>query len=120
VNKLSAKVEALAINIQNQPIGRPTIFRTTTATGGFINNRYQEYGEKTYKYGVYPVITKIVSARVIYRNKRGIIYFGPNREGGAEIMKSLDIIIKDAVLQAVERGERYKEQLAATKKTFRA
>ena len=40
----------------------------------------------------------MVSARVIYRNKRGIIYFGLDREESAEIIKPLDIIIKDAVL----------------------
>jgi hypothetical protein len=41
---------------------------------------------------------EMVSARVIYKNERGIIYFGPDKEGGAEIIKPLDIIIKDAVL----------------------
>ena len=43
-------------------------------------------------------MTEMVSARVIYRNKREIIYFGLNKEEDAEIIKSLDIIIKDAVL----------------------
>jgi hypothetical protein len=43
-------------------------------------------------------MAEMVSARVIYRNERGMICFGPDGEGGAEIMKPLGVIIKDAVL----------------------
>jgi hypothetical protein len=43
-------------------------------------------------------MAEIVSARVIYRNEREMMYFGPDKEGGAEIIKPLGVIIKNVVL----------------------